>query len=232
MFMKIIKYIILIFSLHYYLYPADNNFYFDYAMFKIDSSAHKLEIYYAIPDTSFSQNYERGMYRSKMDFLAEVIVGDSVIASDAWNVKIVAANKYDSHRKHMYGQRVFNLPHGNFKFKTSVYKNFPDEKIFEKVINLNSINSRSEFSISDIQLADIITKNDPDSSYSKMFVKNNLYVKPNPKAEYKTPATVCLAYLEVYNAQKNTPDGYQINYTMLDALRREIQTIPGASVQD
>jgi hypothetical protein len=59
-----------------------------------------------------------------------------------------------------------------------------------------------------------------------MFLKNTLYVIPNPSLEYFGTEPVFNIYFEVYNALENSEDGYIVTYNFFNAINKEIVSVP------
>jgi GWxTD domain-containing protein len=63
-----------------------------------------------------------------------------------------------------------------------------------------------------------------------VFYKNSLYVVPNAFREYYDKDPLLKAYLEIYNAKKFAPKGYNIYYSIYDSYDQEIFTSSGQTI--
>jgi GWxTD domain-containing protein len=63
-----------------------------------------------------------------------------------------------------------------------------------------------------------------------VFYKNSLYVVPNAFCEYYDKDPLLKAYLEIYNAKKFAPKGYNIYFSIYDSYDQEIFTSSGQTI--
>jgi GWxTD domain-containing protein len=200
----------------------------DFASFRYDDQNNIWELYYSFPDTLLKYMPDDGSHLGRLHFSLTISSAIDIVADVDW----VVENRVDSPPRKlnmkMYGQKSFVIRAGQYEAELEVYD-----------INDTSTAASTQFeilardfyeddvAISDLQIARIIEKkSDKTRNWGDMFLKNSLYVVPNPSLEFFGKSPSLYTYLEFYNAEKYSPDGVIFNYRIMDAARREIITIP------
>ncbi len=187
---------------------AQENFEFDYAQFKNDSSTNVLEIYYSI----FSQNNSPSEYKNDkliMHIQLENMVDNELIINKDW----VLSNKdaVDKKDLNLLGIVEFVVSEGEYKFYISFQNESNNSKIlkeFSEIINVKPFHCNKP-SISEIELASrIVSEN---SNKNSIFYKNTLEVIPNPSSVFPQNSPVLFFYAELYNLNFN--NSRELNFT-------------------
>jgi GWxTD domain-containing protein len=201
----------------------------DLAEFRYNDSTSLWEMYYVFPDTTLNYIYSDGKYIGEMFFRVEIIdnMTNETVAGDSWIISSESDSPVKEFKNDLLGQKNFLIPKGQHTFKldlrdvndTTTYankefvivsKDFPDDQI----------------SMSHIQLAQQIERETSENSYwSQNFLKNFLYVIPNPRQEFIGEQPVVYTYTEIYNADKVAPEGMKLVYEFADATSRPIARI-------
>ncbi len=194
----------------------------DGATFRYDDKNVMWEMYYSLPDTSLTYKYENGNYVARAYFSVTIKSNIQVEAFKQWKFEYPVKSPVNSYKMDLLSQKSFILKPGEYSVDI-------------KVIDLNDTSSRASKSfrmlfrrfpenklcISDIQLARNIIKQDKAKNpWDKAFLKNSLYVIPNPSLQYISDTPSVYLYTEVYNAQKTVPDGYEIKYNVYDSYKK------------
>ena len=177
------------------------HFEIDYAKFNNDTSSVYFELYYELEPTgmllthSDSRNYIEAMVH--LEFVNTE--SKSIFLSKNWKLQN-DINPADTVMKLFSGVMGFIVPTGNYELTidASDAKNPKLNKIIKKTISIKAFKN-NKFSISDLQLAINIKKDDADPK--SLFYKNTLEVTPNPSSYYSYTLPVLFYYSELYNLQ-------------------------------
>jgi GWxTD domain-containing protein len=107
-------------------------------------------------------------------------------------------NEEEGVAKNLAGVFGFQIPKGSYSLVVKAYdsKNPTFTKVIKEQIQINPY-LNDKFSISDIELAANIKKDDADPL--SLFYKNSLEIIPNPSMVYSDKAPVAFYYSEIYN---------------------------------
>jgi len=201
----------------------------DLAEFRYNDTTSLWEMYYVFPDTTLKYINNNGKYVGEMFFNVEIVdnMTNDVVAGDTWIISSESEAPVKEFKNDLLGQKDFLIPKGQHTFRltlkdindttTSAYKEFG-------IVSQNF--STDEISISHIQLAQNIEREiSENSSWSQSFLKNFLFVIPNPRQEFIGDQPVVYTYTEIYNADKISPEGIKIVYEFADATNRPIARI-------
>lgn len=183
-------------------------FEFDYARFNYDSTSVYLEFYYKLNSRFITT------VPTSNDSLIETIVHIEIKNSETnsffidkdWKIQnIIHANQKDSLINSSTGVLGFVVPEGNYLLKVIARdsKNPSFTKSISETITIKPY-SPSKYSISDIQLAQNIKKDDADST--SIFYKNTMEIFPNPTILYTFKLPVLFYYSELYNLKLGNKD--------------------------
>ncbi len=173
------------------------SFEFDYAKFNNDSTSILLEFYYDLNP--------KDMYKIQTDagFSIEAIVQiemknldtDQYFINKSWKIQNVIS---DSLTKSLSGVLAFVVPEGNYSLTVKAYdaKNPTLSKTVKDQFLVRPFKN-DKYSISNIQLASQIKKEDADAN--SLFYKNTLEVIPNPSMFFSEQSPVLYYYAELYN---------------------------------
>ncbi|MFA6570900.1 MAG: GWxTD domain-containing protein [Bacteroidota bacterium] len=219
-----------------YLPSKPLSLYLDFASFRGSGSKVMLEVYYSFPDTMLNYIYTNNKFTGELYFYVRIRSSARTESEKEW---IVTYNK-DNNRKSLpldlFGVKNFEVLPGQYTVDVNI-KDVNDSashkeasfNMIVKKINENSL------AISDMQLAQLIVPSESTTiSYNQAFLKNGFYVIPNPMMMYVGNNPVLSLYTEIYNAAKWSPSGFNIEYKIFDAVKREVITFPkeGISVGD
>ncbi len=227
--MKIIKILTIVFLLSQLsLFSKQVQIEFDIAMFKYDEKNVKIEAYYSFPDTMLNYIIQDDKYIGELYILVKMSNAIGLIDQKEWIVTNSSNLPLLEHKTNLLGQKNFILPYDQYKAEILVYDLHDSTTKAEKTINIITKDfSGIKLKISDLQLAQYIEKEkDSSNQWSPMFLKNTLFVVPNPSLEYFGEEPVFNSYFEVYNALENSEKGYIVTYNFFDANNNEIVSIP------
>ncbi len=200
----------------------------DGAKFKSDGDIVNWQLSYSFPDSSLKLLKNGDYWEGKMDINAKILDNVSTIADESWNLPYISVTKPEGMQAFLYGVKNFRLKPGQYKVAlrfTDANDTSSKAEILFNII-LQPVNPR-KLDMSDVQLAHVI---EADSSktreWNSMFLRNNLYIIPNPTAEVFEEDPSLKLYYEIYNADKFAADGPEIEYSIYDALKKEVVTIP------
>jgi len=184
----------------------------DYARFNYDAQSAFFELYY-----SFDVSRQSGTAKMREVIVEERILrNDSVWVADAWRMQAnVDSTGAEAHRivdvlRHVAGPGRYQVEMtlrdvaGNASQQAQL--NFQIEPA-----------PKAALWMSDIQLAAMINKQEPDSTRKK-FYKNQMLVISQVDRMYSDKRPMLFYYLELYNLLENVPgDIYQVRTAVMDA---------------
>lgn len=199
----------------------------DFAHFKYKENKVAWELYYAFPDTMLTYKNNGSKYDGELlvDFL--VVENDKTVILDKFKIPSSFDKEPNKHQINIYGTRTYEIDPGEYKCFFKIYDNVSKDSADIKFkINIQGFDDRN-IDISDLQLAKLISGKDTSKIlWDKMFLKNNLYVIPNPNKIIDIEPFDLKLYYEIYNAGKYAEDGFLIDYNVYDGANRKIFTIP------
>ncbi|NLO20338.1 MAG: GWxTD domain-containing protein [Ignavibacteria bacterium] len=201
---------------------------FDIAMFKYDEENVKVETYYSFPDTMLNYVIEGDKYIGELYISIKIHSNIELVDEKEWIVSNFVDMPLLEHKTNLLGQKDFILPVGQYIAEILVFDLNDTTTRAKKNIDIVTKDfSNDKLLISDLQLAQHIEKEkDSENKWNPIFLKNTLFVIPNPSLEYFGTEPVFNSYLEVYNSLDNSKDGYIVAYTFFDAANNEIVSIP------
>lgn len=196
----------------------------DLAEFRNNDSTSIWEMYYVFPDTTLSYIYHEGKYIGEMYFHVSIVSEDTgtIVADKEWVVFLEKDIPSEEFKMNLFGQKNFLVPIGKHKFKLQVNDINDTTTSAEKEFGILSMEySEEKLSISNIQLAQKIEESsEKTNDWNKNFLKNSLFVIPNPRNEYIGENPVLYFYAEIYNAKELSPDGYAVVYEIFDTTEK------------
>lgn len=202
----------------------------DVGIFQLNDTLNLLELYYSLPSNLLQFETNAELKTARVGFGMAVIEDGIVVDSAEWVQEISYKAGDNIEASDLIGIRILPVRKGVFELKFIVVDMLNRENRFIRSIDVNSPEySISKLALSDLQIASIIEHEEQASSkWNESFKKNSLYVVPNPGADVIGTSPVLYSYLEIYNAKKIAPDGLKVIYTVLDAARREVFSVPRA----
>lgn len=174
-------------------------FEFDYAQFRFDSTSNFVEIYYKFNPVNYKiQVVNSEEIISQSIILQFRLAGTNEISlSDTMdNVYKLIDIKNGDNFKDILGIYNAILAEGNYELNLTIKDNISGKEFsLNEFIVVKSF-GMDEPSISDIQLANSISK---DTTGSGLFTKNTLKVIPNTTSSYNSDLPLLLYYCELYN---------------------------------
>ena len=200
----------------------------DAATFRFDVSNICLEIYYSFPDTMLYYKPEKSKFLGELYIKIEIFSNTKKEDQKEWIVTNYAPKPVKEFKLNLVGQKTFLLPPGQYKVKLSVMDINDTATKASKEFQIIANNFPTDkMCLSDLELCqEIQSDSEKSQEWNEIFFKNTLFVIPNPNLEYYIHSPKLKAYAEIYNALKAAPGGYKINYQVLDAVNRELVSIP------
>jgi len=180
----------------------------DYALFRYDSRADFVEVYYSVRNAP------------------EAVMKLSVMRNDSiWTESTWINGKNDSLRKEdaVLGRAYFVAPEGKYKWKLSARDGQDaDSALFEKILQPFPTD---RLGLSDIELASTIQFG-TDRSSGNPFYKNSLIVVPNPTLQYGIRQNLLYFYVELYNVLDGIQgEEYHTKVSVLDENRKDVEKV-------
>jgi len=194
--------------------------------FRVDSTRTRVEIAYAIADTQlvFRPAAEKNVVQAALELNITI---SSAQRADSIRV-ILESNKPRGHQQPslLVGKRVFILPSDRYTIGMRIRDAYRERSAqLERRIPLvvRAFESQT-LSASSIQLAQWIAHADTldPRQVNPSFIKNGLYITPNPTAVYEGTAPMLYAYTELYNLDQCQCDSIELHYHVLDAALNEV----------
>lgn len=198
------------------------------AQFYLGSDFYEWNLYYSFDERDVKFVYEDNLFVSKIQFNIKFFSSLGLEFEDKWitTYNVTEINP-DSDVK-LFGVRSFRLKEGQYTVEFSVtdlnQKNYAKSAKFDLFIRKMK-DDRLE--LSDIVLANLILNQKNAGIFAnEQFLRNSLYVYPNPSAEIYGSSPSLKSYFEIYNANKVSPDGIQLHYYIFDGANREVFYFP------
>ncbi|MEJ5244902.1 MAG: GWxTD domain-containing protein [Bacteroidota bacterium] len=198
------------------------------AQFYLGSDFYEWNLYYSFDERDVKFVYEDNLFVSKIQFNIKFFSSLGLEFEDKWitTYNVTEINP-DSDVK-LFGVRSFRLKEGQYTVEFSVtdlnQKNYAKSAKFDLFIRKMK-DDRLE--LSDIVLANLILNQKNAGIFAnEQFLRNSLYVYPNPSAEIYGSSPSLKSYFEIYNANKVSPDGVQLHYYIFDGANREVFYFP------
>ncbi len=193
------------------------------ALFRYSDDKVLWEMYYTFPDTMLNYKLKDGLYTGELFIKVKIQSSIKTESEKEWIVTNSSKLPVIDYKTDLVGQKNFLLLPGQYKVDISLYDlndtSTHAESSFNLVVRKFKNNS---FDMSDIELAKTIVSDSGETSqWNESFRKSGLYVIPNPTLIYLGNNQMLHFYFEVYNAKNFAPDGFIINYKILDAAKRE-----------
>ena len=204
----------------------------DYAVFRYSDSLNLMELYYSFPDNALSYKAAEDQFKANIIFTLNIHDGKNIIDSVQWEQEIFSDKSVSKYSTDLIGLKVILVPKGKFSVLFNGYATrenlISGIPLFYREYSLVSSKfDKNSLSISDLQIASVIESQSKSSGkWSKSFLKNSLYVVPNPGSDIIGDSLFLNCYYEIYNAKSKSPEGIDIVYTVLDAGKKEVFHYP------
>jgi GWxTD domain-containing protein len=191
-----------------------------------------MELYYSFPDNQLKYEALENYFSSQVLFNLNYSQNNKQLDSVFWEQEIISDKPVTNFNTNLIGLKVILVPQGSLFFDFTVYSTSKNKQniipIYTKSISVNSPNyDKQSVEVSSLQIASILEPESKKSfDWSQSFLKNSLYVVPNPGVDLVGDSLVLNCYFEIYNAKKSSPDGLDIVYTVLDAGKTEVFHYP------
>ncbi len=198
------------------------------AQFYLGSDFYEWNLYYSFDERDVKFIFENDLFTSKIQFNIKFYSSLGLEFEDKWitTYNVTEINP-DSDIK-LFGLRSFRLKEGQYKVEFSVTD--LNQKENTKAANFDLLirkmrNDRLE--LSDIVLCNLILNQKNAGEFAnEQFLRNSLYVYPDPSAEIYGASPSLKTYFEIYNANKVSPDGILLHYYIFDGANREVFYFP------
>ncbi len=197
----------------------------DGALFRGDSTGYIWEMYYSVPDTSFSYIYRDGMFTGSMDFSVTMTEESGTVIKDIWTVQYSSAEKITALNQILLGIRRIAVKPVNYKVKLEI-RDKNDSQTY--AIQNFDVDFRSnpliKAALSDIMLSKkIVPANEStDGTVDINFLKGDYYLFPNPMLEYNGTDPIVIIYNEVYNDSMYDSIFLTIEYKIYDSHKHPV----------
>lgn len=199
----------------------------DFAQFRHNDAKTRWELYYSFPDTAPKYvRQDNGTYIGSLYCRIEI---SSASLAQSLEKEWIVDNSLDAvptnNNRNLVGVKSFILSPGEYNVKFNLRDindtSSSSEITFPIII---STFAKNRLAMSDLQLVSFIT---PESvlkgkQINTQFVKNSLYVAPNPQKEYIGSSSMLTLYSEIYNAKKYLKDSMITDYRLFDGAKRQI----------
>jgi GWxTD domain-containing protein len=204
------------------LYSKKISIDFDAALFRDDSSRNVWELFYAIPDTSFTYVYDSGVFTGCMKFTIKISGSDGMSSESDWIVKYSTAEKITSLRQILLGEKKFEINPGNYNAEIKIIdlndnQTFAVQSFAFQIRDL----SKSKIMFSDILLSRQIFSGEDSSvdMWDYSFLRGNYFVLPNPSLEYIGSNPELIAYFELYCNNVRDTTSLLVDYKIYDSQK-------------
>lgn len=204
-------------------FPAQLDYYLDYARFAGNGNFQFVELYLEIPRTHFQYKSISGKYRARVQFTIEVFVHDSLALSQSWENHDVVDSLATIQQGQLF-QEVYGmyLRPGQYRILSRVTDLVAQRKM-EKTLDIHVFPvDPKKLTLSDIQLASSIAQ---DTAQTR-FVKNGYQILPNASGIYGSSLPMIYYYAEIYNLSPLTPlidSTYTTQVQLVDASGKVIK---------
>ncbi|MBN2417312.1 GWxTD domain-containing protein [bacterium] len=194
----------------------------DYARFDAQNDWSYVEIYFSFAREQFAYVPESGTYTAQFQVTLEFFENDSSVSDLEWrNVdRIDSLGAVKGQR--LYDQCSVFLRPGMYLMKVRIDDLHNGRHgTLEKKLVVDAV-KKDQMRLSDLQLGLNISPSDAESK----FVKNGLWILPNPYALYSEDWPVLYYYCELYNLsplQEGVDSTYQVTVTIKDTAAKTIR---------
>jgi len=196
----------------------------DLSVFRYNDSLNILEVYYAFPDNCIKLLHDGDLKRGSIGFAIGVISDGEIVDSVQWiqEINIPAENK--DYVSDLVGLKTILVPFGEYTLKFIALDMFDRNSRDIREIDFKSERySKEVISASDLQIAAAIDpESKPTQKWNPSFLKNSLYVIPNPGRDVLGSSPEINSYIEIYNAKTLSADGLNVTYIVENAGNREV----------
>ncbi len=175
------------------------NFEFDYARFNYDSSSVYLEFYYELNSKNMqvTPSEKGGLIEAVVHLELKNLATNEYSINKDWKIQGIVSTT-EKENETINDVMGFVVPEGKYSLLFTVHdtKNPNLKKTINENVVIQPI-KKDKFSISDIELARHIKKDDADQK--SLFYKNSLEIIPNPTMVYSHLSPAMFFYTELYN---------------------------------
>ncbi|HYF02294.1 MAG TPA: GWxTD domain-containing protein [Patescibacteria group bacterium] len=197
----------------------------DAAQFRYDSERTLWEMYYSLPDTSLTYTGSASGQTGELYIKTTIFSSRDTAVRQEWIISNVKPLALKNNVENLVGQKGFALLPGQYTVEIEI-RDLNDTSAHARSsfpVNIRKFES-SRIALSDLELATAITKENVDQVPA--FKKGVLAVMPNPSLEYIDTLPELKLYAEVYNLPLTGNQAYMANYTVFDAAKREVFSVP------
>lgn len=196
----------------------------DGAVFK-DKNNSRWELYFSIPDNSFSTIKLNDNYLGKINLFVKIYSVSGIEYDTLSVINFSTYENYLENRINLTGQInfIFSNP-GQYTVSVhAVDVNDTSSNVSAELPLLVRNFDEKKLSMSDIQLVSLAAKKGNAGDYAnQMFEKSNYYIYPNPGLEIASSDPQLVFYNEFYNAKNILADSLYVEYSIINGLKKNI----------
>lgn len=195
---------------------------FDDAFFQDLDNKTRWELYFNVPDYTFTFLKNENAFQGKLDININIYSSDILVENKNWALNHKIDDLNDTNKIYLFGLIKFFLNPGQYKVKIKVIDRNDISRVLEKEMNLIVPNLNiKNISIGGILMESISFNTDTSKViYDETFLKFNSYIFPNPSLVYYGNYFNLKGYIEIYNAYKYAQSGILVYYNLYDATYR------------
>ncbi|MFA5512299.1 MAG: GWxTD domain-containing protein [Candidatus Kapaibacterium sp.] len=193
---------------------------FDAATFHLNDIEARWELYYTAPDNmlTYTKTEDSDDLMGSIEVSMKILTNGIVIKEDQWKINNYIKSTEELKQNYMFGIRTYDLAPGQYQIQISAYDVFLRTRTVEYVKDIIiSKFDKMRINQSEIILASYIEKIEQSQfKLDSLYIKDDYYVIPNPRAEfYGNEARLIGAYY-VYNALKFSNGHFKRSYKIYD----------------
>lgn len=200
----------------------------DHASFMDVSGNYTWELTYSFNNNviTYVDEEEKGHYYGELFFDIEISTSTQNILSEQWIVTSTVAYNETENILSLFGRKVFPLTPGQYKAKLKVYDVYNDSRQIETEIQfiVNKIDPNNVQLSLPVFAYEIDDMSNPQIQWDKMFARGTYYIIPNSTLEFYGENPTIRGFLQVYNADKFSTQGYNLSYRVLDGAKRGLKS--------
>lgn len=212
---------------------GDLGFQVDVCRFRMAGGRSYIELYYTLPvaDFSYKEEEEKGWGASFRTSFTLQCEGSEAKVTDSWDghFNVVDPDELKSRQAPLMVDQMEleNVSPGDYEITLAI-SDLGSEESGEAALSLIVPPHEEGLALSDIELA-VKIEAEADTSDSR-FVKNGLYISPNPEHRFGGRFPILYWYGEIYGlcaGSEDAPDSFRVEYSICDDEGDEVRILPG-----
>lgn len=220
--MKVFLFILLIAFCPIFLFAEGVNLNYEFNRYKYNKDSTFLEFAFSFDQEHLGFVQDKDLFISNLNISFSLVGLKNKIEKD-WDVVIQSSNPIEKKGKIFIGVKQLFVPNDQYKISVKLIDRNKSKNSENKESSLAVLPfSESSIELSDLELAYSIEKVDNISAtINNEYVKNDLYIIPNPSSEIAGVKPLLNIYSEIYNCNENI-DSLSISYTILNSMKIKI----------